>query len=417
MHRIICLLLSCIILGFGEPARAGGFQVTQQSARSLGLGDGGFASLGEPVLLHNNPALLGFLPGTVFSFGSTVVMPDTRFTPVGSTGVKMLSQVIFPPNVSLTHNFGSFAVGVSGSIPFAMNSEWGETWVGALESVRSDFRVVYLSPGFSFALSPKVSVGAALNIGFPRLQMSHRFNVVTAPGTVGLESFDGTGATGLGATVGILLRPSQHFTLGLSYMSKMKLDIDQGSVSYSELPDSLAPSYPQTTATFSLSTPDLLRCGMAFRLLPWLSLEANAQYAFWSSLQELTIRYPQEALQKDPGLWTSIPLGWKNTWTFHAGLEFSFDDVVIRTGYIYDETPVPDDTFLPSLPDADRRGLSIGLGYFVSEGLRLDFGYQYLQFLDRSISPNADGNSASVPAGKYTSTWTVVGINVSYFWN
>ncbi len=417
MRRIIFALLIAIVLGMDSPAVAGGFQITQQSARSLGLGDGGYASLGEPVLLQDNPALMGFLNGTVFSFGSTVVMPDIRFTPVGSTEIKMLSQVLFPPNVSLTHNFGGFAVGISGSIPFAMNSEWGDTWVGAMSSVRSDFRVVYISPGISFSLSPRFSVGAALNIGFPRMQMSHRFTVSLPDGGTGLESFDGTGATAFGGTIGLVFRPSHRLTLGLSYMSRMKLDVDQGSITYSELPDSLAASYPQSNATFSLTTPDILRGGLTLQVMPWLSLEANAQYAFWSANQEITIRYRGGALQVHPGLWTSIPLGWKNTWTFHAGLEFSIDDVVIRGGYIYDQTPVPDDTFLPSLPDADRRGLSVGLGYFVSEGLRLDFGYQYLQFLDRSISPAVDANSVSIPAGKYTSTWTVVGINVSYFWN
>lgn len=418
MRRTLLLLLAGLLLATaGESARAGGFQVTQLSARSLGLGDGGFASLGEPVMLHDNPALMGFLTGTAFSFGTTIVMPDTRFTPDGSQGTKMVNQAIFPPNGSLAHNFGSFAIGMSVSIPFAMNSEWDESWIGALDAVRSDFRIVLVSPGVSWSPAHNLAIGAALNVGFPRLQLSHRFNI-SAPGTgTGLVSFDGSGASAFGATVGLLLRPTKGLSIGLSYMSRMSMDIDRGTVSYSELPDSLTGSYPQTTATFSLSTPDILRGGLALRVFPWLSLEASAQYAFWSSLRDLTIRYPEAALKADPTLWTAIPLGWKNTWTIHGGIELGFDDVVLRGGYIYDQTPMPDGTFLPSLPDADRRGFSIGLGYFVSEGLRLDFGYQYLQFLDRSIAPAQDANSRSLPAGKYTTTWTVVGINVSYFWN
>ncbi len=415
-RRAFAVLLIIVLLG-PTVIHAGGFQVSQQTARTLGIGDGGFASPGEPVLLHNNPALMGFLPGTVLSFGTTIVMPDTRFTPYGSPETQMVSQVSFPPNLSLTHNFGSFAVGVSGSIPFAINSEWDESWVGALEAVRSDFRIVYLSPGVSWRPSPRFSLGAALNIGFPRLQMSHRFAPASTSGVLGLESFDGTGATALGGSIGLVLRPGSGISLGLSYMSRMKLDIDQGSVTYSELPDSLASTYQQTTATFSLTTPDIVRGGLALRILSGLSLEVNAQYAFWSALKELTIRYPRGAVQTNPDLWRSIPLGWRNTWTLHAGFEIGISDVVIRGGYLYDQTPVPDATFLPSLPDADKRGISVGLGYFVSEGLRLDFGYQYLQFLDRSISPSVDGNSATIPAGRYSTTWTVVGINVSYFWN
>ena len=418
MRRIQHIAVVLILVFEAEYAFAGGFQVTQLSARGLGIGDAGYVSLGEPVLLQNNPALMGFVRGTVFSFGSTVLMPDTRFTPKGSGEIKMASQVIFPPNVSFTHNFdGDFALGISGSIPFAMNTEWDESWVGALQAVRSDFRLVCVSPGFSIALSPRLSLGFALNIGFPRMQMNHRFSLRGPVAATGLESFDGSGATTFGATVGLLLRPTNTVTLGVSYMSRMKIDIDKGNITYSELPDSLTSMFPATNASFSFSTPDIVKGGLAIRVTSWLSAEANVQYALWSALHEVTIRYPEEALKADPSLWTAIPLKWNNSWTFHAGLEIGLGDIIFRGGYMYDQTPIPDETFLPSLPDADRRGLSFGLGYFVSEGLRLDFGYQYLEFLDRTISPRIDGNASGVPTGKYSTTWTVLGFNVSYFWD
>jgi long-chain fatty acid transport protein len=417
MKRTTSILVWCLFLFSARAAVAGGFQIGQQSARGIGLGNAGLASLGEPVLLHVNPALMAYLPGTVFSFGTTVVMPDTRFTPEGGTEIKMLNQVQFPPNVSLTHNFDGFAVGISGAIPFALSSEWGDTWVGAAEAVRSDFRVVYASPGIAFRLGPRAALGVAVNIGFPKLQMSHRFSVASVPGANGLEGFDATGAAAFGGSIGLLICPTRMLTIGLTYMSRMKLDIDRGTVSYSGLPDSLAVNYPQTTATFSFKTPDIAAAGIAVHPFGGMSLEANVEYTFWSTLQTLSIRYPENALKSDPSLWTSMPLDWKDSWTFRGGMEIGVDDLVLRAGYVYDQTPVPDNTFLPFIPDADKRSLSFGLGYFVSQGLRLDFAYQYVQYLDRSIGMRVTTTGVVMPAGVYRTTWSVVGINVSYFWD
>ncbi|MGA9118734.1 MAG: outer membrane protein transport protein [Bacteroidota bacterium] len=410
--KVPFLLLFATLLSVVS-AIAGGFTVGQQSARNIGLGNSGLVSLGEPVLLHQNPALIAFLPGTVFSFGTTVSMPDTRFTPDGGNEIKMVSQAQFPPNVTLTHNFDGFSVGISGAIPFAMNSEWGETWAGASQTVRSDFRVVYASPGVAFRLGSRFAVGVAVNIGFPKLQMSHRFTVSGTPSATGLESFDAAGSAAFGGSVGLLFRPNKNVTFGLTYMSRMKLDIDKGTVSYSELPDSLATKFQQTTASLGLKTPDIAGAGLALHPLGGVSLEANVEYTFWSALKSVSIRYPQEALIADPSLRSSIPLNWKNSWTFHCGLEIALEDVVLRAGYVYDQTPIPDNTFVPFLPDADKRSISVGLGYFVSEGLRLDFAYQYLRFLDRAVG----AGDPSMPAGVYSTTWSILGINVSYFWN
>jgi long-chain fatty acid transport protein len=91
-------------------------------------------------------------------------------------------------------------------------------------------------------------------------------------------------------------------------------------------------------------------------------------------------------------------------------------DVDLRAGYVFEQSPVPDQYLTPQIPDANRRGFSAGIGYWVSEGVRLDFAYQFLQFDDRTVSPVVETQTPGQISGTYTTTWTVLGIGVSYFW-
>jgi long-subunit fatty acid transport protein len=86
---------------------------------------------------------------------------------------------------------------------------------------------------------------------------------------------------------------------------------------------------------------------------------------------------------------------------------------------LYDLTPIPDDRANPLIPDADRQGLSIGVGTS-SERWTLDVGYQLLVF--RRVKENDFGDrfSSTVPPvdaranGLYRSNAHVIGVSVGY---
>lgn len=415
-QRLFPLLLSCLA-AVPPQAVAGGFYLPQQSARGTGMGESGLASLGELSLLHRNPASLSFLRGTVLSLGTTVVMPDTRFLPDGLPGVKMQSQVLFPPNVALSHTLGNgMAFGVSGSTPFSMKNEWDDGWIGSHQAVQSEVRVVVLSPGVAFRLGNGASVGLALNFAFPHLQISRRVPAAFAGTADPIASFDGTGRTGYGLTLGLLLRPTTSITLGLSYTSRMVLKTDDASVTYSGLPDSLLANYSPSRARTSMTTPDIVSAGLGGSLFPWFRIEVDVSYDFWSTLKTIDITYKDASPALSSGALQTIPYNWTNSWSLYSGVEIPMGDVDFRAGYVFEQTPVPDQSLTPQIPDANRRGISAGIGYWVSEGLRLDFAYQFLRFDDRTVSAVAGTRTPGQISGTYTTTWTVLGIGVSYFW-
>ena len=61
------------------------------------------------------------------------------------------------------------------------------------------------------------------------------------------------------------------------------------------------------------------------------------------------------------------------------------DQMRLRAGYLFDETPAPDQAIDPILPDGTRNGITFGFGY-VAEGWTFDIGYMAL-FMDDRTSP------------------------------
>jgi long-chain fatty acid transport protein len=409
---VVLLLFSVVPQAIG-----GGFLLQQLGACGTGMGDVGIASPGDPLLVQRNPASLALTSGTELSLGTTVIMPDTRFTPVGMAEIKMNSQVLFPPEVTLTHSFASgLSLGISASTPFAFRSGWDDEWVGARATVGADLRIVIFSAGAAYRFSPPFSAGVSINLAFPRMQYSRRLPLVPAGSTDALQSADGAGPTSIGFSLGMRYQPWKQLSLGLTYISRMAIHINDAPIQYQDIPDSLLSIPLPAKLTAKFSTPDIIGAGVSLRPFAWLHFEVDGQYSFWSILKTVDVRYEDAAVEGSQMAPMTIPYYWRNSWTINAGAQVEIAGVFFRGGYVYDQTPVQDSELRPALPDADRRGFSGGIGYWVSEGLRLDFAYEYLKFNDRQVGATVLNSVTVAPAGLYKTSWNVIGFNVNYFW-
>jgi long-chain fatty acid transport protein len=89
----------------------------------------------------------------------------------------------------------------------------------------------------------------------------------------------------------------------------------------------------------------------------------------------------------------------------------------VRGGAYYDQTPVQAGYMTPETPDADRIGLTLGLGIKPTENLFIDASVLFIMGMKRTQS-DADINSAgtidAVQAGTYQQRAFVPGIQVGY---
>jgi long-chain fatty acid transport protein len=113
-------------------------------------------------------------------------------------------------------------------------------------------------------------------------------------------------------------------------------------------------------------------------------------------------------------------LGWHDAMAYSIGIEHKFGTSVrLRGGYLYDLSPISDEHATPLIPDADRQGVSVGVGVAASRW-RGDAGYQFLLFeRTKENSVGSSANSAVPPIdaranGSYRSTAHVLGVSVGH---
>jgi len=133
-----------------------------------------------------------------------------------------------------------------------------------------------------------------------------------------------------------------------------------------------------------VTLPDSLAFGLA--VYPWekFSIEAGFVYTWWSTYDALTVHYADAVIPGGKSQ-TSSPKDWKDVWRFNVGAEYALMPWMdVRLGYVFDQSPVPDDTIDYMVPANDRHLWNVGLG-FHWDAWTVDLNYTYLMIMDRDI--------------------------------
>ncbi len=405
----------CLCLAQVSPG--GGFQASGLSARATGLSGVLVALPGEPTSMYTNPAALSFLTGTNLSLGTTLSLPSYHFVGVtpSLSSTKMNSQVLFPPNLCLTHTFASgIGIGIAATIPYSAKTDWGEDWVGNRIVTSSELRSSQLLPAMAFRIGNAWSVGIGMQVVFLRIDLNRRWGQIPVPGS-GLPGIYMTGSADVayGFEVGAMYQPDDVLTVGLSLKSRTRSTIEDGTVTYSGVPgESSIVVMPNATFTSSITLPDQVRGGVSVRPISALLLAGEVNLVRWSTFKSLMVRIGSPAYEQ-----RFEQAGWKDVLTMRAGLELSLSDVTFRGGISIENSPVSDAEVRPSLPDADRMVYAMGIGYVIGEGLMLDLGIQILDYRKRTVTDSrVEYAQGSYFNGTYDLSGTVVGLNISYSW-
>ena len=120
-----------------------------------------------------------------------------------------------------------------------------------------------------------------------------------------------------------------------------------------------------------------------------LAVVASVHYTNWSTLDRIDVKF-DNPLQPP----TALVLEWDDTWRVSAGAIYKLnDDVTLRGGLAWDESPIPDKTRTPRIPGNDRYWISVGVGYRVDEDVSIDIGIAHLFIKDADVDQlSAEGN-------------------------
>jgi long-chain fatty acid transport protein len=211
------------------------------------------------------------------------------------------------------------------------------------------------------------------------------------------------------------VKPVKELNIGISFRSPFHLDIKDGDVTLTDNNIALGGPFPATSkAKTTIKMPATAALGVAYRFFDKLTIEADVDWTFWSSFNELNIQN-----QSSPAL-SSTPTGrqrnWKDVAAYRIGGEYRVTaPLALRLGFAYDKSPVPSNTMGAELPDADRMNYMAGVGYKFANWT-IDGSYFYVRKKDRSAS-NIRLEENGNPIG-FNGTWKgdahLVALDVGY---
>jgi long-chain fatty acid transport protein len=388
---------AAVLLAMTASARASGFLVYDASAEALGKASAVTASVDEPAAVWFNPGALGLMHGYGGSLGGTFAFAHNSFDPKdGGATVDSKPALFFLPAVFAEAAVSKrWHVGVAALTAFGLGIEWPSDWVGRASAIKAKIETFDINPTVAYRITDRLGVGA----GFQALRAAVDFTN-GIPGLVGGTVRVGGGTWGYGANAGVLFRAIPdvlHF--GLAYRSRIKLKFD-GRADFDPNPE-FASAVPDQPGKAQITLPDIINPGVMWRPRPSLALTFDPQVVLWETYDKIVLDFqsaPDQTLRRNFHPAVTLRLG--ADWSTRApGLH-------LRGGFIYDQNPSPKDTLAPSLPDAHRLEVALGLGYRRS-WFKADVGYLLVYFLPSEATGGVEG-----PEGTYHTLSHLVGITV-----
>ncbi len=173
------------------------------------------------------------------------------------------------------------------------------------------------------------------------------------------------------------------------------------------------------TGKTTLNLPPDIGVGFSVKPIKSFALNFGFNYVFWKVLDNVVMDFEDLVLLYNQITSDTVELHWHNTFEVGVGAEVSLGErLSFRTGFSYDNSPIPDSTFTPLIPDLGKRlGFSGGFSLMLGDYWTLNMAYTYTMAGDREIKPG-DGYSYRSPylPGIYTFKAHIVNVGFVYRW-
>ena len=163
----------------------------------------------------------------------------------------------------------------------------------------------------------------------------------------------------------------------------------------------------------SIKFPPQLILGVSTKAIPRWTINADIEWEGWKTVGSIPKSFDGTASNLNQrGL-----RNWKNSYVFRLGAEYAATDrLALRGGFFYDQTPIPDNTFDPTIPNADLYALTGGAGYRWG-ATSVDIAYLYGFYEKRAINNSTivpDNVAGTTTFGSYSTTAQVLVLSVTH---
>lgn len=415
------LAVTVTVIAGAATAEAAGFALKEQSATGLGNAFAGQSAGTDDIgAMFFNPATMTRLDGSHVSAALSVIAPQVKVrdgsgstvtgSPIsgGNGGSDVAEDVMLPAVYALwdldrTFDVGyKLRLGLGLNVPFGLETDYNDGWVGRYHALHSKLTTLNVNPAIAFEPVDGLSLGAGLQLQYADARLTNAIDFGTIGALSGVPfavpaAQDGRArVTGddwsYGFTLGAMAEPWTGTRFGVGYRSKVKHTL-RGRASF-RLDDAgvgaalagATGAFTNTDARADLTTPESVNFGIDQVIDKHWSVNGEAQWTRWSQFKDLTVDFANPA---QPDSVTNED--WNDSWFLALGVTYRPNESwALRAGYAYDQSPVPNRTRTPRIPDNDRHWLALGASYRPLPNLLLAAGYTHIFVRDASIELSAD---------------------------
>ena len=407
------LLTGAALLAATSGALASGFQINLAAQKNIGMGHTGTGLYLDAASQFFNPGALVFAPGG-FLIGGGAAFPRIAFRNEFGTAEQrtLQNKAVYPFSAyaSFGPKDGKFKLGLAAYTPFGSELHYAQGWEGRYALTDITLQSVFVQGTASVAITPQLSVGAGLvMLAYGNVDLQRDVPIQGQGAANPLHAqLSGTADRKFGYNLGVMFKPSDKLSVGISYRSAIDATVSGGDVTLTNVPTSAAANF---TATLPLTSTASI--GIGVRPTDKLTLALDANLVSWSVYQSLDLTYSGGVLGGRPS--STSKRQYTDALAFRAGAQYKVTDkFTVRGGAFYDQACVPDGFITPETPDADRYGLTTGFSYAIGQRFGVDGSFLFENFMQRSQSQAdlvTNGTTDRV-AGTYKTNVLVPGIGV-----
>ena len=382
---------------------AGGYKIPENSTNAVALGAANIAhNHNSADAAYYNPAKM------VFMSNENHIEADLTYIGLKKVKYKSTDGTINESSqnedfIIPTLHYVSGALGKSGAriglsivAPGGLSKQWTKQNGQGIKTAKEfTLETVEINPTAAFKINDKFAVAVGFRILYS--------NAVAKGLYRGVFSQDMNGdSTDFGYNLALAYNPISNVELGLTYRSKIDINLD-GNADLFYVADSHLNPEANYDGGVNLPLPAALNIAAAYTFSTKTTLEVVYEKTFWSAYKTLDFNYPNPYAEGVFG--RAKPKDWKNTNTFRFGLTQELNDLTLMAGLVIDETPVPEDTMGYELPDTDSTAVSLGGRYKVNDKIEVGLSALYSMHEGRTVNNSnlngefTDGDILIISAG------------------
>ncbi len=390
-------------------AGSGAYRLEVSGAAAIGKGSAFVGEANNPSAVYYNPAGMTQLKGNNLSMGMAVIQPKARYRSLSDNTTQMQRDSYFIPHGYFVTDLGmpKFALGLGALSSWGLTTEWAQDSFAKYNTTRAEMtNYDYLITG-AYQVSEKLSLAVGLDIDDSKVDKQKKLYQGAVDGNFRLKG----ASTAYGFRVAGMYKMNEKHQFGLMYRSMMehkyvgKVHLDDLNAGGSNYQAIFGGTSYETDVISKSRLPDSVVLGYSFKPAPKWTFNADVEWMNWSLNNKEELAYPGEtnatrlAILNDGN---PVSRDWHSSWSAALGTQYDLSEKTrLRTGYYYHQSPIPNDTWEPNLPDSACHGVTLGVGYDLRKDLTLDVAWSGIYYEKRKVE-----NAVNATFGGINGTYT-----------